>query len=44
MTYATDPYIVELRAAYRAGASITRLARIMGMTWGTVKRLIDGTP
>ena len=40
MTYPNDPIVAAMRAAHRAGASISAIARAVGMGWKTVRKII----
>jgi DNA-binding NarL/FixJ family response regulator len=37
-----DPYIRDMLHAYRCGISINAIARAVGLSWLTVKRIVCG--
>lgn len=42
MRYQRDPYVAEIRAAHRDGASVWAIARAVGMGWRSVKEILKG--
>lgn len=40
MRYERDPYMAEIRAAHRAGASVWAIARALGMGEKTIKEIV----
>jgi len=40
MRYQRDPYMAEIRAAHRAGASVWAIARALGMGEKTIREIV----